>query len=232
MIARTALALLAFVSGSTPVLAACGAPSPSGAQPSGATDAGDGGGAPDDAGACQLCDEVTGLCSPIVACSPASPCPADAGGVQELKVPTCSGNSVSDGPPRTWTDLVNGEQRAACLFVPPGASTENKLPLVVFLHGSGGSADDVYTRTLLRAKATIESLTSTGAEGYISRRIRGARSPIRTATSARLRGTIPTFARSPRRIRTFATSTASSTNSSPEATSTRNGFTSWHGPTG
>jgi poly(3-hydroxybutyrate) depolymerase len=58
-----------------------------------------------------------------------------------------------DGPPRTWTDPTTGGARAACVYRPAGATPASPRPLVVFFHGGGGSATDIYDATSLRAKA-------------------------------------------------------------------------------
>ena len=113
-----------------------------------------------------FCDGVTGLCAEEPVCSVASPCAtATVNGnkvtneTSAFSPPTCNRNGFNDAPPRTWTDAVNGQARAACVYVPPNASTTLQRPLILFLHGSGTSGDQVYTTTLLRAKAATFDLT-------------------------------------------------------------------------
>jgi dienelactone hydrolase len=65
----------------------------------------------------------------------------------------------NDGPPETWVDMVNGNARAACIFKPPGTSSASLRPLVLFVHGSLGHAQDLYDETLLRQKATTFDLS-------------------------------------------------------------------------
>jgi poly(3-hydroxybutyrate) depolymerase len=115
-----------------------------------------------------LCDGTTGLCAPNPACSTSSPCPEDGGAITtELPVTTCATCSGSgcdatstkhpafnDAPPETWVDAVTGDQRAACIFKPAGMSSASPRPLVIFVHGSLGYAQDLYDETLLRQKAT------------------------------------------------------------------------------
>jgi predicted esterase len=73
-----------------------------------------------------------------------------------------------DGPPMTWTDSVNGEARAACVFRPAGASSTSARPLVAFLHGGGSSADAVYNGTSLRSKAVSFNLSGDPARpGFV-----------------------------------------------------------------
>jgi predicted esterase len=85
----------------------------------------------------------------------------------EITLPACktSDNSRStfdDSPPTTWTDSVDGDQRAACVYVPDSASPSAQVPLVIFLHGSHGTADDVYDHMSLRSKATSFDLGGNG----------------------------------------------------------------------
>lgn len=128
----------------------------------------------------QSCNGTSGLTSPVCACSASAPCScesvlfchpfcSDAGTMPaSIGVPTCRTSATcganhldfNDGPPNTWTD---GDQtRAYCLYTPEGASPSSQRPLVVFLHGSGGSADDVYDSTSLRAKAPQFDLVGDG----------------------------------------------------------------------
>jgi pimeloyl-ACP methyl ester carboxylesterase len=119
-----------------------------------------------------FCDGLTGLCAEEPVCSPASPCAtATVNGnkvtneTSAFSPPTCNRNGFNDAPARTWTDAVNGQSRAACVFVP---SATLPLPLVLFLHGSGTSGDQVYTTTLLRAKAATFDLTGDPARpGFV-----------------------------------------------------------------
>lgn len=115
------------------------------------------------------CNPVTGLSGPLPLCTAQNPCtrPGPELGVTEITtsftVPLCrtteSGRTVfDDGPPLTWTDPA-GVTRSACLFSPSGAASSSRRPLVVWLHGGNGSADDVYNFASLRAKAPTHDLT-------------------------------------------------------------------------
>jgi len=116
------------------------------------------------------CNPVTGLDGPVPVCSAENICtnPASTLGVTEITtsftIPLCrtvSGNGrtpFDDGPPLSWND-PDGVTRSACLFTPGGASATSQRPLVVWLHGGAGSADDVYNHTTLRAKAPSYDLS-------------------------------------------------------------------------
>lgn len=118
------------------------------------------------------CNGTNGLCAPVADC----PC-GDAGITTAFTMPVCkttdpSRKAFDDGAPRTWMDSVNdagtGEQRAACVYTPPGASASSKRPLVVFLHVEGGSASDIYNSTSLRDKATsFDMYAATGDAGVV-----------------------------------------------------------------
>jgi poly(3-hydroxybutyrate) depolymerase len=60
---------------------------------------------------------------------------------------------------RQWTDSVDGQQRAACVFTPTGASAASPRPLLIWLGGTGQGAGDVYHTTSLRTKAPSYDLT-------------------------------------------------------------------------
>jgi poly(3-hydroxybutyrate) depolymerase len=83
-------------------------------------------------------------------------------------VPTCRApaerGGFTDGAPRTWTD-ADGVTRQACVYVPPTASADARVPLVVFFHGAGGSADHLYEHTSLRRKAAGYDVGA-GAAGF------------------------------------------------------------------
>jgi pimeloyl-ACP methyl ester carboxylesterase len=112
------------------------------------------------------CVQGQGLCAPQPTCSSSAPCQhgviytPDGGGLDQeittaLNVPTCVSTSpAAQDTVMTWADK-SGATRAACVYNPHGSTA---LPLVVFFHPLGGSADDVYNFTNLRAAATITSL--------------------------------------------------------------------------
>ena len=115
------------------------------------------------------CNPVTGLSAPVPTCSMDNVCTNVA---PELGIPTLDTSSVmplcqtteagrpvfDDGPSLQLTDS-NGVTRYACLYSPPAASALSKRPLVIWLHGGGGgTADDVYNFTSLRAKAVSYDL--------------------------------------------------------------------------
>jgi len=116
-----------------------------------------------------ICNPVTGLSNPLALCTAQNKClrPGLELGVTEISTPfsiplcrtTASGRTVfDDGPPLNWTD-PDGVARSACLFAPSGASQAAQRPLLVWLHGGGGSADNVYNHTTLRAKAQSYDLS-------------------------------------------------------------------------
>jgi poly(3-hydroxybutyrate) depolymerase len=71
-----------------------------------------------------------------------------------------------DGPPIAAADAA-GTMRYACRFRHPQATTAARRPLLVWIPGSGGSAQDVYDLTLLRQKASAYDLSGDPARpGY------------------------------------------------------------------
>ncbi len=96
-----------------------------------------------------------------------------------INEPTCATDPTSgrpvfnDGPPLTWTD-TDGDVRYACVHLPATASASAPLPLVVFLHGSHGSADDLYNYTSLRSKAdSYQVSTASGRRGFVLVSVQG-----------------------------------------------------------
>lgn len=119
------------------------------------------------------CDGVTGSRSPLAVCSAARPCTRPLTGpviTSGTQVPVCRTTATDrpafdDGAPLARAG-IDGTARYACLFSPPGASTASPRPLLVWFHGSGGSAQDVYNHTLLRAKAPTWALAPDGGAGF------------------------------------------------------------------
>lgn len=62
---------------------------------------------------------------------------------------------VDDSPPQERVD-AQGVTRFGCLYEP---APQTALPLVIFLHGGSGNADNVYGATTLRQKAAAYDLT-------------------------------------------------------------------------
>ena len=124
------------------------------------------------AGVCStgaVCDGHPGLCQTPAVCTATAPCSNALVGIvkgtitEPITIPDCRTHArnrptFDDGAPRHWTDAVNGQHRAACVFRPPGTSASSPRPLLVFLHGAGGSARAIYDNTLLRAKAATFDL--------------------------------------------------------------------------
>ena len=118
------------------------------------------------------CDGTTGLVAPLLPCSPAHPCGSVTTSfhVPECKTRTTDHPMFDDGAPRTWSDAVTGDPRAACVFRPGGSGAR---PLVVFFHGATAWQDPsaaalVYDRTSLRAKAASFDLENNPARlGYV-----------------------------------------------------------------
>ncbi|MBM4378511.1 MAG: hypothetical protein FJ086_04310 [Deltaproteobacteria bacterium] len=153
-------------------------PGCSGRRWGGGGDAGpaDGGGEGEPCARGELCDGETGLCEGAPLCSADDPCEDALVGLERrtlaepLTLPTCrttrEGRPLfDDGPPRTW--VTDGVTRAACVYVPATATAATPRPLVVYLHGAGGSASAVYDTTSLRAKAPGFDLSGDGVGGFV-----------------------------------------------------------------
>ncbi len=125
------------------------------------------------------CDGTTGLCVDPRTCTASAPCENALVGIKRMTVteplttPVCRTTSATrpafdDGPARAWTDAVTGDPRAACVYTPPGTGPGSKRPLLVYLHGAGGSASAVYDTTSLRQKAASFDLSGDPARpGFI-----------------------------------------------------------------
>ncbi|MBX2802471.1 MAG: hypothetical protein KTR31_32625 [Myxococcales bacterium] len=120
------------------------------------------------------CDPTTGF-PPLTPCSGSDPCTNGEGETVTATsdVPRCRTTRVddhpwfSDAPARSRTDGA-GHTRFACVYEPPAATVARPVPLVVFLHGGSGVADDVYDATLLRDKAVDWPLAGeTGPAGFV-----------------------------------------------------------------
>ena len=64
-----------------------------------------------------------------------------------------------DGAPKVINGFTNNIKRYWCEYKHPAASIKLKKPLVIFIHGSGGTAQGVYDSTSLRSKAADFDLT-------------------------------------------------------------------------
>lgn len=104
------------------------------------------------------CNQQTGLGTPLEVCSTAKPCrnliSRDPKLIEPSPVPKCHTNggergSFDDGAPKVWIDS-DGLKRYYCSF---DKSTNNRTPLIIFLHGATGTSQDLYTATSLRRKA-------------------------------------------------------------------------------
>lgn len=109
------------------------------------------------------CNGSVGLVEPLQLCSEAAPCTDLLATVRARgaitgasDVPTCTApdarGGFHDGPPQTRVD-ADGTTRYTCVYLPSAATETSRLPLVLFFHGAGGSADNVYGLTSLRRKA-------------------------------------------------------------------------------
>jgi poly(3-hydroxybutyrate) depolymerase len=131
------------------------------------------------AAAAWTCNGATGLTAPVPLCSPSSPCTSPHGPpvTSPFTLPTCKTKAlergrehVDDGPARTWRD-VDGDERAACVFTPKAPGPH---PLLLFFHGSKGSADSVYDHTSLRKKAAEAVLSADpGRRGFVLAAMQG-----------------------------------------------------------
>jgi pimeloyl-ACP methyl ester carboxylesterase len=126
------------------------------------------------------CNPRTGLSAPLGLCTSASPCRHQKGQfvISSIDRPVCTTVNprqpvFRDGSPRAWID-GSGTPRYACIFQPAGASRESPRPLVLWLHGGLGAADDVYNYTLLRQKAAFFDLSGDPSRpGFILVSIQG-----------------------------------------------------------
>jgi|GEM_PF-1120961 len=139
----------------------------------------DGGDASGPCASGEICDGSTGLCEANPPCSIENPCDNDGTPVTTaFEEPICVTMEddrpyYDDAPPRLWTDSVTGEERGACVFRPAAASDPPR-PLVVFVHGSGGRAEDVYNATSLRTKAVSYDLSGDPARpGFVLVSVQG-----------------------------------------------------------
>lgn len=112
-----------------------------------------------------LCNSRTGLSRPLPACSTGEPCTnavifVEGGFLTDQTVNTASdppacrtfGGAIDDGAPAAWEDSA-GVTHYACVHKPIAASSASPRPLLIFFHGAGGNAGDVYNYTTLRIKA-------------------------------------------------------------------------------
>jgi hypothetical protein len=126
------------------------------------------------------CNPRTGLSEPLALCMPQSPCRHQRGHLitSPTDRPACTTRNprrpfFRDGPPRKWTD-DDGTPRYACIFRPEGVSRTSARPLVLWLHGGEGSADDLYNYTSLRQKASTFNLSGDPSRlGFILVSIQG-----------------------------------------------------------
>ena len=130
------------------------------------------------------CTDDVGLDRPLEGCVPERRCPnvdplpftmARDDGMEPdpyreaSPLPLCESNTaaieagrfaVSDGVPRMYD--IDGVERYACVAEPEGGEPGRPRGLVVFLHGLGGSAQDVYLETNLRSQAEDRRLGPLG----------------------------------------------------------------------
>lgn len=129
------------------------------------------------------CNARSGLGAPLPTCSAENPCTRPLGGgrtaiAEPIAIPTCRTTDAEhpafdDGAPAHHTG-IDGTERYACAFVPPGTSSITKRPLLLFFHGSGGSAGNVYNTTMLRQKAESYALgDDPAARGYVLVSVQG-----------------------------------------------------------
>ena len=108
------------------------------------------------------CSPDLGFTEPLPPCTPASPCMATSDGIA-IESPSasavCRTSSSShpehdDGAAFTQVD-ADGVTRSWCQFTPGG---DGPWPLVLWFHGAGGAAGDVYDYTSVREKAASVAL--------------------------------------------------------------------------
>lgn len=126
------------------------------------------------------CNQFIGLVEPVPVCSELKPCKNLLGTYKFLKLPVYEITEASQGPPYCGTGsrgkrvrrniyydgapftvktTLDNMTRYYCQYKPSLASNNNKLPLVIFVHGSGGYGGSVYDTTSLRKKAPDYQLT-------------------------------------------------------------------------
>lgn len=99
---------------------------------------------------------TTGLIHPVPTVAPSFTAPVCA---------TASANHpyFNDGGPILWKDpgpgTGQGDQRGACVYAPSGFGPASRRPVVIFVHGMGGNAGNIYNTTLLRQKAPSFNLS-------------------------------------------------------------------------
>jgi len=145
------------------------------------------------------CNSTMGLIKPIEVCSPQNICNRPLvtyrfhgrKTISEISdVPDCKtkwpsikkhflgvsqgGRGVfNDGPAKKWID-PQGIPRYWCAFIPKDTSEKIKKPLIIYIPGSGGSADNIYDFTSLRKKAIDYDFSSDGkAKGFILISVQG-----------------------------------------------------------
>ena len=134
------------------------------------------------------CDPAIGATAPLPVCSAADPClaPSPTARVDQIAgpppPPACrttqedrpdSAYAHNDGPPLVWTD-EDGIDRHTCEYRPPGTGPGAPRPLLLFFHGAGGEADNVYNFTSLRSKAPTFDLTGDPARpGFVLVSVQG-----------------------------------------------------------
>ncbi len=106
----------------------------------------------------RICDDETGLSNPVPTCSADAPCdrvlslwPNPDPITTPTRRPDCQDTDL-----RTW-DGADGTPRYACFHHPGNA--RGALPLLVWLHGAKGDADNVLTATDIRRHADSFDLT-------------------------------------------------------------------------
>ena len=130
------------------------------------------------------CNSEQGLAMPLTVCSGSEPC-NELGALEDddvatspSKIPTCatadeSRPAVDDGPAKTAVG-IDGTTRYVCEYRPPGTSASSKRPLVLWLHGAFGTADNVYNATSIRSKAESFDLSGDPARpGFILVSVQG-----------------------------------------------------------
>jgi poly(3-hydroxybutyrate) depolymerase len=128
------------------------------------------------------CNPVSGFGAPLPTCSAADPCdrpldPARGRITRPTEVPRCRTTNPAyppfdDGAPSRRAG-IDGTARYACAYAPPDAATTPR-PLLLFFHGSSGTADAVYDATLLRQKAETYDLSGDPrAPGFVLVSVQG-----------------------------------------------------------
>jgi predicted esterase len=118
------------------------------------------------------CSDTIGVTSPLEVCSKERPCTNLMGRSESETspsiVPVCATKKegrkkYDDGSPKAWVDS-SGVKRYYCSYLPQ-KNIQKKKPLLIYFHGAGSKASDVYNGTSLRDKAQKQNFILLSVQG-------------------------------------------------------------------